>query len=60
MSKVKGGKLLKNINAKKVFNLLVSDENQNLMHSIASGPTIIQKWDFRKVFNDLADKKIKK
>ena len=60
MSKVKGGKLLKNINSKKVFNLLVSDENQNLMHSIASGPTIIQKWDFRKVFNDLADKKIKR
>ena len=34
------------MNTKKIFNIFISDENQNLMHSIASGCTILQKWNF--------------
>ena len=52
-SKVKGGKLIKFLNVKKIFNIIVSDENQNLFHSIASGATILQKWDFKKINKDV-------
>ena len=50
-SQIKGGKLLNEIKAKKIFNIFVSDENQNLMHSLASGCTVLQKWNFKKIHN---------
>ena len=52
-SKIKGGKLLNEMNTKKIFNIFISDENQNLMHSIASGCTVLQKWNFKKLNNEL-------
>ena len=61
ISNVKGGKLIKFLKVKKFFNIIVSDENQNLFHSIASGATIFQKWNFQKIYgevNYLSSKKI--
>ncbi len=52
-SKIKGGKLLNEIKTKKIFNIFVSDENQNLMHSLASGCTVLQKWNFKKLNMEL-------
>ena len=49
ISKIKGGKLLRYLKVKNVYNILISDENQNLFHSIASGSTILQKWNFQKL-----------
>lgn len=52
-SQIKGGKLLNEIKAKKIFNIFVSDENQNLMHSLASGCTVLQRWNFKKIHKEL-------
>ena len=52
-SQIKGGKLLNEIKAKRIFNILVSDENQNLMHSLASGCTVLQRWNFKKIHKEL-------
>ena len=50
ISEIKGGKLLKKLSVKKIYNICISDENENLMHSLASGSTFLQKWNFQLEF----------
>ncbi len=52
-SRVKGGKLLKLVKAKKVFSLIISDVIGDRLDTIASGPTAPDETTYRDVYNIL-------